>query len=594
MAETLKSLSEIKQDIAKAARRLSPLYEKFRENYEILSATPFTLPATEGKLLAMTSPEFMMHAKKVHGLLGHGIPSFSFKLDNETYKTRVEKLSKTERFVYAVLGKASKRLLQTAQNSTIHSTASFFITHFGGCIPRVTVWEDADKNPVFDVIFFQPWNTTWQYGADGLEWLCHKWDASPLEVEALYPKAQINESAEFITINDYWTNEWNGVFINDEWAEEPYEHKLKRIPVNIFTTGNMPLLQFSDGGREVIHKWYSAYDGQRLLIEPRNRTLSYRLTLAKKEALRPIVFKYDSTKGGSVKKVEDSPDIAGSVTQIDVGLGEAVEPSDPVELGRTTEAMESQLSGLMSMGGLSQIAYGVNPGTSTATGIAMLLEANSSYLNPFIECLEATEQWIAQELIRQTKLGKYKKLELDGADAKSKPFSLSITPSELEDEKEITCKVEMRSDVQLLQKAGLLVQLHDKEIISTQTTQDNLGGLVQDTDAEQERIAQELLRKNYPVINLILALNALLEDRKGSGDEDLKEILLGLIAQAKAQALPQKTPQPTPTGAPLPGQGGVPTPEQAFSAAQPQIRVPPEVSNAVRRENLTSPQQGVS
>lgn len=593
----IKDIADILKEVTDAeTQRLKPLYDKFKENYDIYTFKPYEQEAAKGVFDNMTSNEFGVHGRKVHGLLLNGRPSFSFSLDNETYKTRKEKLSTTERFVYAAMGKADKLLLNSPNNTTVHGALAFYTVHLGGCIPRVLVWEDDEGNPVFDCAVWQPQNVTWQYGYNGMAWVNNKRWATVAEVEELYPDADGREDEVYkgyVLLRDYWCLAdktcWNGVIINDDWASEkadgengaPYDTEMGSIPVGIFTAGDIPMLQFDDSGAELAHKWYSCYDALRPIIEARHKQLTYRMTLSRKAAERTFIREYDSTKGGIAETPDLSPNMAGSFMNINVGKGEALTPSDPIELTRTVEVLESQLEGMISLGGMSPIAYGQSSGTSTATGIAMLMEANSSYLYPFRLCLERAEQWIASQFIKQTKNGNYKEIESDGLDSKSKPFSLKVKPAELEDEKEIVCKLELKSAVETLQKAGLLTQLNEKGIISKQTAQDNLPELVQDTDAELERIAQERLMEEHPEINLLRALKALQADRKGATDEDLKSILLSLVEQVKERARPKAAPVQGVENGVLP-EGANPLSAIAPMQQPLSLDVPQQVSNAIR------------
>ena len=596
-------VGSFKEDIDKADRRLSSLHEKMLQSWELLTNKQFEMDSKKGNYENVTTNKATTLGNKVIGKLSNGRPAFSFKLETSSEVLR-EKLSKTERFIYAALGKADAHLKNPISGGSVHGALSYYAPIFGGVIPRVILWEDKDGEVVFDVAFFNPYYTYWAMGADGVSWIAHKRWASTDEIEELYPDASIKEDIAkegYVEVYDYLNSTLEGVIIDEQWADEPYEHKIGHIPALILPAGNRPLVQMGDTDG-MSHSWLSVFDSNRNLYATESMMMTLRKTMLLQQFNRPFIHSFDSTKGGKATDPEFNPSIPGQMTHIDEGKGEKLIPSIPLTLTRDMEISEKQIESDILMGGMSPISWGQGESGEPAAGIAMKLDADADIMKPFRKCIEQAHQWIAMEFIRQVKNGNFKKvIEADGFNGKNERFSLSIKPDELEDKKEVVCEVQMSSQIEGLQNVGMARQLTDGDnpLLSRQTARDSLlQALVPDTDAEEERVMKEKVLKAFPELEILLMLAAVLKDKgKGEDKDDLIKVLLN-----KRDEIMNKVNPPAPSAPPV-GAGGLPMGgvnpmvganpmgmvagmQQSPSVPPPRVNVPPGISNAMRLNKM--------
>jgi len=587
-----KTPSEIIARYNTAIQANQPLIDRLEVDMEHYVGEPYAESQVKGDYENATVNRASVFGKKVVAMLADGKPSFSFKLEKETQKQR-ESLSMTERFVYYAFAEADKRLRMLLQ-SPIHAKASFDVSIRGFVIPRVFVHPDKKGNAVFDVQFLPATSTAWWMGDSGLSEVCSRKQMTRGEANRKYPDSVMtwsgDETQDIIDVYDYINDEIQRTIVNGEWATKPYKHKKGYVPVMVFGNATSPIIESDTIENPIRLQWESIYAPNRNLYDMASKLFTYYQTTVADGVRGAWNGEYDSTLSGGVEpKLTSYPGNKGNINWVDVSKKQKLTPPLNQIMPKDAFALWQILDSQLSMGELSKVSYGQMEAGAPAAAIALLLEADSQLLKPFRQTIEEAEQWIAMELIKQTKDGKFKELAGAGTDAKGLPFSVKVNIAELVDDTPIGCELVMDNRRDELTKVGILLELVKAKVGSKQMARNNLPSLFPDTDAEQDVIDRETASE-FPSIQARQWLNAFMQDRKGmKGNEAIIQALTDYIAIVDSKVKP-----PSPTEG-LTGQGqggdvrGIPsgvTPQAVVAGQQQgeQIQVPPEIQAAARGE----------
>jgi len=146
-----------------------------------------------------------------------------------------------ERFAYGVLEQCDEELRDLVQIEA-HDQFSWFTPNRGWLI-ALALFRNLDDGR--SVPMLRPWdplNTYWQVGKDGLAWACTKMMKTVADIRAEYPGVTIlGEEDDERTVYNFWTPEKNSVFTEDKEVLKKWTaHGSPRVPVIIVPVPTQP------------------------------------------------------------------------------------------------------------------------------------------------------------------------------------------------------------------------------------------------------------------------------------------------------------------------------------------------------------------
>ena len=455
----------------------------------------YKIPKEEGEWETVITNRATAEANKLIDYLSYAKRKLWIPITEEAEIDR-KKLAATERLAIGCLNLADMINEDIPEYVDIQSLASFFSVLRGWRTYRFLIRKEGDK-VIPDLAVWDTRNTYWLTGRKRLNWVCYKrWDTA-FGIKEEYPdwNGTVEKETSLIEVDDIWgcetgKNAEEGVIIQDKWVKEPVDIGLSYIPIRIKAGRSAPLI--SDGKDDNIKMVGESFmANSRLLYSIESRLLSYKLTRAGQLAKPPLFIIYDSTRGGLPPQIEGDPYIKGRFIPIDTGKGQALDNKalTPPQAG-DIDSTWATVVGLLGLGNLSPVAYGVINQALPAQGIDILTHSTMDALKPHKKAVESDFIWLAQETIRQYINGNFGELELEGYDKSANKFKSKITSKEIDTNWRFEC--ELIPDLLRDKSAnlGLASQAVRDRLLSRRSALD-VSQLSDDPDAELARIDQE-------------------------------------------------------------------------------------------------------
>ena len=494
-----------------------------------------------------------------------------------------------ERFLTGIIRAADDNLTQRLLPS-LRSQLAWYLTVRGWYAGRAMLVKNEKEETRVDITPWDPLNTYWGEGSDGLEWACYRVRKSPSDVRRQYNVRNfgMNEDRdESIYVYDFYDKEDNYVVMEDRILKKRTRHGYDGVPCFVGMVGSAPLIQSDEVGTDAIaHYGESVFKHNRDNFDNNNFMMSTMLELTARSRKQGLKVK---SRDGT-KTLDEDPYQEG--TEIALGQGEDVEPLGMLEMAKESGAFMGLVSSEIQRGGLPYSIYGELQFQLSGYAINTLRQGIETVLSPRIDALEKAYRSIFTIISEQYASGRFKAMEVSGRDRDRMYFSDEISPDVVKKggDPEVSILSQLPQDDMSKMSMAQIAREGPTPLLPDIFIRDMILGL-QDADQLDDVIKEQVAEKALPEASLWTLLASL--ENRGRGDlaqfyyGELMRLMMEKVAATKMAmaagftgGMPGSPPPgpPGPGGAPpMPGGGppGLP-PEVMPNAAMGVPPVPPQ------------------
>lgn len=345
---------------------------------------------------------------------------------------------------------------------------------------------------------------SWEYGNDGLNWVCNTTYRSASQIKSEY---DIDLSGTDIEVKDFWSSEKNEVYVAEKKAID------QKNPF-----GSPPFVIGAPAtGFMLRDKGYLEHESEDLLFLIRglydeiNRSVSIEQTVGM-EAIRPryqdIVEEMDS-------KPATQPPKTGQTVKRKKGLELQLAPVRDLNNAFLTGRVDLQKA--LQMGGVNEIDLGNVSQTVSAVWITAQTGIRKKFSNPRLKCIAECEQQLARMMITQnqqlTNNGGSPEIVIGGTGRKRK-----YSPGQLGDPEKYSIKFELMSQ----SKTEEIANLAQFEAAGNLPMRWKLTNILKadDPDGIMRELEVEEARRADPAIALFEMALRYVEEAEQIEDED--------------------------------------------------------------------------
>jgi len=246
-----------------------------------------------------------------------------------------------ERFLTGIIRAADDNLMQRLLPS-LRSQLAWYLTVRGWYAGRAMLVKNEKEETRVDITPWDPLNTYWGEGSDGLEWACYRVRKSPSDVRRQYNVRNFGENEdrdESVYVYDFYDKEDNYVVMEDRILKKRTRHGYDGVPCFIGMVGSAPLIQSDEVGADAIASYgESVFKHNRNNFENNNFMMSTMLELTARSRKQGLKVK---SRDGT-KTLDEDPYKEG--TEIALGQGEDVEPLGMLEMSKESGAFMGLVS----------------------------------------------------------------------------------------------------------------------------------------------------------------------------------------------------------------------------------------------------------
>ena len=553
-----------------------PLRQRMEDDHAIYRLTPYD--AGEG-YQSYTSNEPQTFADKVMGWVSNAEMTVRIPHGGSDRKLR-EKNDLKERFLIGVLRSADERLCNMML-PPLRDQLAWYSTLRGWYAGRALLAKRDDGSTYVDITPWDPLNTYWETGADGLEWACYKVAKTKAQIQTQY-RIKLDDmndrDGEGVVVYDFYDKEMNTIIVHNGRMDRPVFRSVKRqlkhgagkVPVFLGPVGANPYIvaltqtnledTIADVGESVFKANRDGYVNHNMVMS----TMLEMVARSKRQGLK--VKSRDGTKS-----LEEDPYLEGS--EISLAQGEDVEPLGLMEVARETGAFMQLVSGELQRGSLPHSVYGDVPFQLSGFAINTLRQGVDTVLGKYLRGLEKAYQMIFNIISDQYASGTYKAIEVSGMNRNRTYFSEEITPDVIEGAgmPEVKLVSQLPQDDMSKYSMAQIAREGPTPLLSDRAIRDRILA-IQDADQMDFSIKEQMAERMLPEA----ALWSLLQASEEQGRDDLVAFYTGELLRVLMEKNQQMTPPPPPgpPGMGPPGAGGPPgLPPQVMPGAM--MGVPP-------------------
>ena len=383
-----------------------------------------------------------------------------------------------------------------------------------------------DNRAWADATPWDPREVTWEFGHDGLMWICHKTVICPAAIRSEYRKDFEGNDSDGIVKYDYYDRERNIVII-PAIQEAPVKNERHgmvdgfgepRVPGWVVASSAQPMITTRPEGSHttdvsaLTDAWTdygeSIYADNRQLYADDNFVMSIRKELAYR-SLKPV-FGIRSRDG--VKLVEGDPFQAGA--EIPLAEGEELIVYPFQTSAPDINPMQSVISAEKQRGGFSSITFGDTP--FAISGFAMqTLKAGDTAdkVEPFLHSEQTALKMIANAWCDHFQTRAFPPIQISGQGSNRRWFSANITPEDLMDLDEPIIQLTpiLREDDAAKAQLAQLYRQPGPDGLPLRSLHSVLENVLQveDSDMEVDMMFQEIGRTAHPLAQLHTLVEAL-------------------------------------------------------------------------------------
>lgn len=422
----------------------------------------------------------------------------------------------------------------------------WYIAHRGGVILRPLVVPES-KVTAFPIDVYDPYECAWDDGYEGITFFVRHYYEDKASVMDRWEfmddegEPECSPSTHECEMYDIWWMErpdkrkdsaksvvqedatvYNCVIAGNKWAKEPTEHReFTHLPIYVVRSGGTPARMGALAGDSVgswrTDQWESIYTNVRTTIGWINRAATLYSLYLRDGAIGPWVY-----KGGKNKNI-GSP---RAFTTIRIAPGEEFGPVGMPQMANEAKEFMAFVQNEWSKAGVSDVVFGNLPFTVSGFGMLQLRGAIETLIGGFVDAVESAYTFIAQELTEQfVVVGKRRKFQVKGYDARGKAFMEKIAPRDIQKMyiPQVTLKDGMPDDP--VQK-GQAAQLWTAAGVPTQVIYEQIF----DAPDSGEWIRQKR-REDVAKLPIVLMLEAVADMVEAGRTEAAKLIIQQLAAQ---------------------------------------------------------------
>ena len=454
----------------------------------------------------------------------------------------------------------------------------WYIALRGWYAGRALLIKNEDGETRVDITPWDPLNTFWSEGQDGLEWACYRLRKTPSEVRSQYGVRNLGEDHgrdESVLVYDFYDREDNYVVMEDRILKRRTRHGHDGVPVFLGMVGSAPLVQSDEVGADAIADFgESVFKHNRDNFDNNNFMMSTMLELTARSRRQGLKV----TSRDGQKTLDEDPYQEGS--EISLAQGEDVEPLGMLEMAKESGAFMGLVSSEIQRGGLPYSIYGELQFQLSGYAINTLRHGVETVLAPRIQALERAYRSAFIIISEQYASGRFKAMEVSGRDRDRMYFSDEISPDIVKKggEPEVSIISQLPQDDMSKMTMAQIAREGPTPLLPDIFIRDIILGL-QDADQLDDVIKEQVAEKALPEAGLWSLLSSL--ENRGRGDLAqfyYGELMRLLMEKTSATKMAMATGfQGPPGGGPPPGAGppggppGLP-PEVMPSAA---MGVPP-------------------
>ena len=431
---------------------------------------------------------------------------------------------------------------------------SWYTTLRGWYAGRVLLIKNDKGETNIDITPWDPLNTFWCEGDDGLDWACYRIRKSPSEIAKQYKvkSGDLGEDTEeSIFVYDFYDREDNYVVMQDRLLKKRTKHGYDGVPCFIGMVGSAPLVQSDEVGTDAIADFgESVFKHNRENFENNNFMMSTMLELTARSRKQGLKVK---SRDGT-KSLEEDPYQEGS--EISLAQGEEVEPLGMLEMAKESGAFMGLVSSEVQRGGLPYSIYGELQFQLSGYAINTLRQGIETVLSPRIQALERAYRQIFNIISEQYGSGKFKSVEVSGRDRERMYFSAEISPDIVKKggDPEVSIMSQLPQDDMSKMSMAQIAREGEVPLLPDIFIRDMILGL-QDADQLDDVIKEQIAEKALPEASLWTLLASL--ENRGRGDlaqfyyGELMRLMTEKMAQTRS-AMAGGQPQ-QPQGPPMMG-----------------------------------------
>ena len=463
-----------------------------------------------------------------------------------------------ERFLTGIIRAADDNLMQRLLPS-LRSQLAWYLTVRGWYAGRAMLVKNEKEETRVDITPWDPLNTYWGEGSDGLEWACYRVRKSPSDVRRQYNVRNfgMNEDREeSVYVYDFYDKEDNYVVMEDRILKKRTRHGYDGVPCFVGMVGSAPLIQSDEVGTDAIaHYGESVFKHNRDNFDNNNFMMSTMLELTARSRKQGLKVK---SRDGT-KTLDEDPYKEG--TEIALGQGEDVEPLGMLEMSKESGAFMGLVSSEIQRGGLPYSIYGELQFQLSGYAINTLRQGIETVLSPRIDALEKAYRSIFTVISEQYASGRFKAMEVSGRDRDRMYFSDEISPDVVKKggDPEVSILSQLPQDDMSKMSMAQIAREGPTPLLPDIFIRDMILGL-QDADQLDDVIKEQVAEKALPEASLWTLLASL--ENRGRGDlaqfyyGELMRLMMEKVAATKmAMAAGFSGGMP---GSPPPGPGGAP------------------------------------
>ena len=507
----LRSPQEISGAVELQDDLTAELRVRFDEDYSLYRLDPFNgierddgVESEEG-YAHYTSSEPQTFADKIITFVIESKMLLQIKHPNAQERQREADDAK-ERFLFGILRAADERLVRLMKPRLRHEL-SFHAAIRGFLFGRAMLVKRPDETTFVDITPWDPLNTYWKMGADGLEWACYRLKKTRDEIKAQYDVDLDSEGSgegdEGIDVYDFYDNEINTVVTASRVLKPPQAHGSPRIPIFYNVVGAVPMIQ-SEMSNDTIKDWgESIFKAGRNVYKNYQQMMSIMLELASRSRKPPT----DVHSPDGTKTLESDPWVSGS--EISTAEGETVKPLELLRSAPDLGPFLALISGEMQRGALPHTAFGELPFQLSGYAIQTLRQGIETILTPRLRAVEEVVQQICRLVSDQYATGSFDNMELSGYDANRQYFREEIDPIAINMAGDIEVKMVSVLPQDDVQKASMAQIMRDGPVplAHDRWIREEVMG-IQDTDNFDTQIKEQTAERMLPEAALFTHMKA--------------------------------------------------------------------------------------
>jgi len=560
--------AEIVAAVERHATETSPLRDRMDGDYSLYRLDEYTGEEDDEQgYRHFTSNEPMTYADKVMSWLNDANLTARIPTNGRDSDTREADTNK-EQFVIGMLRAADERLMRRAL-LPIKESFAFQAALRGWVAVRHLIVKREDGSSYVDIMPWDPRNTYWSMGADGLEWICYRMRKSRSQIMSEYgvdiPQAGDTERRG-IDVYDYYDGETNSVCTADLILVDSVPHAGEQlsedlgypfVPATVIPVPTTPMVQTETIDDTIEDYGESVFKADRRLYKHVNMIMSVLTELVSRARKPPSTY---TSRDGS-KALEEDPFQTG--TEIPLAEGERFEVLDLLRASPDTAPYIAMITGMVQRGALPYSVYGEIQFALSGYAITTLKQGIDSVLRSRLKAMEHAYLQVAQSLCSQYATGSFEAMTLSGRDRMRNYFSMEFKPDDIKKagDLEINLVGNLPQDDAAKMAAAQMMREGKVPLMPDRWIRDDFLGL-QDVDQIDRLLKEQVGERGHPLAGTVEIMKALAEQ----GRPDLAQIYyvqaIGMVKELFGQVMggPPGGQPGGPGGMPGGPPGGMPGP----------------------------------